>query len=141
MPKGIPAPVEQRLYGNTKKTDNDCWEYQGAINNAGYAFIRDGKGMRTAHRVSYELEHDVELPSTTWIGHTCYNYRCVNPAHLYASNRMGVVNNMNTNKRYSTVPRRTGPINKGTCEHCGTIMAVTLLARYHNDNCKNKPIA
>jgi len=141
MTQGISAPASVRVYQNIIIENNGCWTYQGATNNAGYGFIRDGKKMRTAHRVSYEAEHNVELPSTTWIGHTCYNYRCVNPAHLYEGNRNKIVKNMVANARHSREPHRTGPHKRKNCIHCGTEMAVNLIDRYHNDNCKNKPLA
>jgi hypothetical protein len=141
MTRGVSEPVEKRLYSNVKINQQGCWEWQGAVNNAGYSFIRDGKGMRLGHRVSYEIEHNTTLPRDVMIGHTCYNYRCVNPNHLYPAHKQEIVDKMVSNNRYDKRPKRTGPHKRDVCKHCGTEMAINTLARYHNDNCKNKPIA
>lgn len=132
-------PIDLRLNRSLKITQNDCWEWQLAKNNAGYGMIRDGKKMRLAHRVSYEIHNEVELDDNTYIGHKCFNLTCCNPDHLYAvQTRQDIVNNMVQHNRYNRIPRRTGPLPRTICPHCGIEGAVNTHAQYHFDKCKNK---
>jgi len=135
------APLFTRLLSNTEVTFNDCWEWQGARNNAGYGFIRDGKRMRLTHRVSYELHNDCIVPDDVMIGHTCFNYVCVNPAHLFPGTRQQIVDNMLINERHSKSPRHVTPHRRITCPHCGVEGPVNTHHVWHMDKCKHKPKA
>jgi hypothetical protein len=139
MTKGKFEPVDKRLFSRIIVQDNDCWEWQGATNNVGYGFIRDGSRMKLTHRVSYEQHHNTSIPIGVEIGHTCYNYTCVNPDHLYSASRQNIVENMIANDRHNRTPRRTGPHKQIVCPHCGVEGSVTTHARWHMNNCKLKP--
>lgn len=139
MTKGKYEPVQSRLFSRLIVQDNGCWEWQGATNNAGYGFIRDGSRMKLTHRVSYEQHHNAPIPIGVEIGHTCYNYICVNPDHLYPATRQNIVDNMVANDRHNKSPRRTGPVNRTVCPHCGVEGPVTTHAVWHMDKCKHKP--
>jgi hypothetical protein len=58
-----------------------CWEWQAALDANGYGKIWDGKAVRLAHRVVYEMEVG-PIPEGLDIDHLCRVTRCVNPEHL-----------------------------------------------------------
>ena len=59
-----------------------CWMWRRGMFRDGYgAFVLKGK-TRRAHRVAYELVHDVVLTPDQFLHHICKNKACVNPDHL-----------------------------------------------------------
>lgn len=76
---------------------SECWLWQGALNNRGYAVVADGEGGSTlAHRAAWE-EKSGPIPEGAQIDHACHNadqncpggttckHRCcINPLHLEA---------------------------------------------------------
>jgi hypothetical protein len=131
--------VLQRLLRSVE-VDNDtgCWIWQGGKNNIGYGLIKDGKGMRTTHRVSWEQHNQRKIPKGMCVCHTCDNPLCVNPDHLWVGDHTANMRDMIAKGRQNFLATRTGPVKTDTCKHCGRVMAVTVLSRWHNDNCKNK---
>ena len=134
----------QRLLDNVIVDNNDCWIWQLSKNNIGYGFMRDGDKMRTVHRVSYEEHKHVVVPSYTCVIHTCNNYDCVNPAHLFTGSRQDLIDHMQV--KGTNNPWGGGLANKGLirdkieCPHCKKHIAVNVIDRWHNDNCKLKPL-
>ncbi len=60
----------------------ECWGWAGYCNRDGYAKMRVGTTMVSAHRVSYELHYGL-IPADACVLHACDNPPCCNPAHLY----------------------------------------------------------
>ncbi len=66
-----------------KLSEDECWEWQGAISPAGYGTITPSESSTRAHRLSFEINSG-QIPTGLVIDHMCRNRRCVNPNHLRA---------------------------------------------------------
>lgn len=123
--------VPKNKDGSSSKTQ--CWEYKGAINNAGYGMLRGGHGiMATVHRIMY-IEHykTIDYSSLKYVLHKCGNKLCVNPDHLM----LGDV------KDRAELQRKYKAYNKNfsnpdymwvTCKHCGNTDYLPHFKRRHS---------
>jgi hypothetical protein len=76
--------VEQRFWEKViRGKDDECWEWRGAHDTAGYArFHVDMRRRREgAHRFAYELLIG-PIPEGLELDHLCRNKGCINPYHL-----------------------------------------------------------
>ena len=74
------TPEEKFWHCTDKQGDDQCWNWTKGT-NAGYGWIHVGKKQMMAHRFSYEM-HIGPIPEGMLVLHSCFNRRCVNPAHL-----------------------------------------------------------
>ena len=81
-----------------------CWNWMGAIGSTGYGFIRCGKNVKMAHRVSWEIYFN-KIPKNKCVLHRCDNRKCVNPSHLFLGTKKDNVMDAIRKKR---VPQLTG---------------------------------
>jgi|SRR5215471_19770529 len=73
-----------RLWARVQQSGpDDCWLWQGHVNNNGYGTIHSDGGDEYVHRVAYALLKG-PVPAGLELDHLCRNTRCVNPAHLEA---------------------------------------------------------
>ncbi len=82
--------------------DDECWEWLGSKNQRGYGFFNmriGGVSTNTysAHRLSWAIANNQDIPPKKMICHHCDNPSCVNPRHLYIGT--GFDNNTDTVKR------------------------------------------
>lgn len=82
--KGV--SLEDRFWRNVEKTD-DCWLWKGSLHDgAGYGVISVNQRIKSAHRVSYEMNVD-PIPKGMVVRHLCNNPNCVRPDHLMVGTR------------------------------------------------------
>lgn len=71
-----------RIEYQSKRTENGCLEWQGAIGSHGYGVLKIPGSVICVHRAIYEIEHGAQ-PSTLQVCHTCDNRKCVAIEHLF----------------------------------------------------------
>jgi hypothetical protein len=62
---------------------DDCWPWKGGHSGDGYGAFTDDYKVYKAHRISWALYNNKEVPEGKLILHKCNNKRCCNPNHLY----------------------------------------------------------
>jgi hypothetical protein len=111
-PKFIGNYQRNKLYEKTKPADNGCIEWTGHT-RVGYPYMRVHGVVVGAHRVSWVLHNNKEIPDGYEIDHLCRNPLCVNPEHLDA-----VTRRENMRRRYGGDPAKPPPGDK-VCDRCG----------------------
>lgn len=77
-----PVPLRTRFERKYIPDPNSgCWMWIGTVDGRGYGAIKDGKKMRRATRVSWELYRGA-FDTNLRLLHKCDNPLCVNPDHL-----------------------------------------------------------
>lgn len=72
-----------KFWAKVRRSDSDqCWLWQGTINNTGYGLLWVDYKRYGAHVISWELHHGKQIPDGFEIDHLCRVRACVNPYHL-----------------------------------------------------------
>lgn len=88
------------------KGEDDCWEWQNAIQTKGYGSVCIGKKGKTAlaHRVAYFLTYGA-FPTGLYVLHKCDNRKCCNPRHLFLGTNQDNVDDMVAKSRQANGER------------------------------------
>lgn len=71
-----------KLWSNVKiLSDNECWEWQGRVDNKQYGIMYVKKQAMKTHRISYFLTNPFDNQNLI-VRHKCNNKKCCNPNHL-----------------------------------------------------------
>lgn len=79
--KAFRRPLPERFWSKVKKTVG-CWTWTAATSEFGYGRIDTDDGLKSAHRVSWEM-HVGPIPEGCSVLHSCDNPPCVRPDHLF----------------------------------------------------------
>jgi hypothetical protein len=107
MKKGIKInrqSLKEKFFNNLIKSDN-CWEWTGRKNKAGYGYIYHKKAL-VASRVAFELYNNREIKEGNYACHRCDNTSCVNPNHIFEGTPLDNTRDMENKGR-----RRQGKLN------------------------------
>lgn len=87
--------LEYRFWSKVDiRSDEECWNFTGAINSDGYGkFWLNNKEIK-AHRLAWELHYDYKVPKGKIILHHCDNPSCCNHRHLYCGTHADNMNDM-----------------------------------------------
>lgn len=78
------ATPEERFWRFVEKFDG-CWKWTGNKKPNGYGVLSRGSkadGYYLAHRFSWMLHNNAEIPNGMFVMHKCDNPECTNPEHL-----------------------------------------------------------
>lgn len=85
MPRKRIPLIERFFKFVGQKSYDECWNWTGVINPAGYGMLSIGvraDNDEPAHRVSWVLFNGKLIPDGLVIDHLCRNRKCCNPTHL-----------------------------------------------------------
>jgi len=102
-PRGTP---EERFWRFVdKKLDSECWNWTGhkASNYGSFSIGARSLGNVLAHRFSWSMHNNKEIPKGMVVMHSCDNPLCVNPSHLSVGTPMENTHDMLKKGRHTYI--------------------------------------
>jgi hypothetical protein len=111
--------------------DEGCWNWKGGKTSKGYGRFHLHGRSRYAHRVSWVIFNNRQIPENMEICHACDNPACVNPGHLWLGTHSENIQDSFDKGRVPAAPRgeQTGN-NVLTNEHVKEIKASVKLREF-----------
>jgi len=94
--------IGERFWSKVDKSpaSGSCWVWKSSIHHKGYGQFRYNGGMKSSHRVAYELSFG-KIPTGMSVLHKCDNPICVNPEHLFCGTHTDNMRDMCRKGRHS----------------------------------------
>lgn len=111
MPKASTSSLKERFEQKAFPDPNTgCWLWGGSQQTDGYGniFYSKQKGVRLAHRVSYEL-YVKSIPKGLQVLHKCDVTFCVNPEHLFLGTQLENIKDRVNKNRSSHLSGQLSP--------------------------------
>ena len=103
----ITPAVEARFWAKVdRRKPDECWEWQGAIDQDGYGRFRFNEPVR-AHRVALLMSQERQKDGVFSL-HSCDNRKCCNPAHLRWGNNADNMQDRKARGGYALGSKKTG---------------------------------
>lgn len=87
-PKLTPEDLWDRVKHKHTSGPNDCWEFNGRRNKAGYGRLGYNYKTWSTHDLAWTLTNGA-IPEGQAIKHSCENPPCCNPAHMSLREMIG----------------------------------------------------
>jgi len=147
--KDIPTKHQAKFHTFYKEVESGCWEWQKGTFGTGssgrclpygafnvYVPAPGKTKLWLAHRFSWTIHNQTDIPPGFVIMHQCDNPKCVNPDHL----RLGTQGeNMRDAFKKGRGGRSVHAAIRVTCPHCNKEGGKFVMGRWHFDNCPHKP--
>ncbi|MDP7703248.1 HNH endonuclease signature motif containing protein [Mycobacterium sp. TY815] len=130
-PRFIGQHQRDLIAKKSQPDDNGCWIWTGFL-CSGYPHMNVAGRVVGAHRVSWVLHHNKEIPEGYEVDHVCKNNLCVNPEHLEA-----VTRRENLRRRHGPAHLPPAPDEK-ECRRCHRLGERGFRWEAHHWYCKNE---